>query len=56
MQQAVARVMATPEARARFLAMGADPVASTPAEFSRFLVSEHDRFGRLIRDAEIKGE
>ncbi|UPY37381.1 tripartite tricarboxylate transporter substrate binding protein [Sediminicoccus sp. KRV36] len=56
MQQAVARVLATPEAQARFLAMGAEPVASTPEAFSRFLREEYDRFGRLIRDADIKGE
>lgn len=56
MQQAVARAVASPEAAARFAAMGADPVATTPEEFSRFVRSEYDRWGRLIRDADIKGE
>ena len=56
MQENVARVLATPEAQARFLAMGAEPVASTPEAFARFVRSEYDRFGALIRDADIKGE
>ncbi|MBX9751791.1 MAG: tripartite tricarboxylate transporter substrate binding protein [Roseococcus sp.] len=56
MQENVARVLATPEAQARFLAMGAEPVASTPEAFARFVRAEYDRFGALIRDADIKGE
>lgn len=56
MQENVARVLAAPEAQARFLAMGAEPVASTPEAFARFVRSEYDRFGQLIRDADIKGE
>ena len=56
MQQAVARVLATPEALARFQAMGATPIASTPEAFGQFVRAEHARFGRLVRDADIKGE
>lgn len=56
MQENVARVLATPEAQARFLAMGADPIASTPEAFARFVRAEYDRFGQLIRDADIKAE
>lgn len=52
----VARAAATEEARARFTAMGADVVASTPAEFARFARAEYERFGRLIRDANIQAE
>ena len=55
-QENVARVLATPEAQARFLAMGADPIGSTPDAFTRFVRSEYDRFGALIRDADIKDE
>lgn len=55
-QEGVARMAATPEAQARFLSMGAEPVASTPQAFGRFVREEFDRFGRLIREADIKGE
>jgi tripartite-type tricarboxylate transporter receptor subunit TctC len=47
---------ATPEAQARFLSLGADPVVSTPEAFGRFVRAEYERFGKLIRDADIKGE
>lgn len=56
MQQAVAKVCQREDARARFASMGADPIASAPADFARFSASEYERFGRLVRDAEIKGE
>ena len=55
-QEGVARMAATPEAQARFASMGAEPVASTPAAFAEFVRAEYDRFGRLIREADIKGE
>lgn len=55
-QQAVAKVCRREDARARYASMGADPVASTPADFARFSASEYERFGRLVRDADIKGE
>lgn len=53
MQQAVAAVSATEEARTRFTALGAQAVASPPADFARFVRSEHERWGRLVRDANI---
>lgn len=53
MQQAVAAVAETEEARARFVSLGAQPVASPPAEFSRFVRSEYERWGKLVRDASI---
>jgi tripartite-type tricarboxylate transporter receptor subunit TctC len=55
-QESVARMAATPEAQARFRSMGAEPVASTPEAFGRFVRTEYERFGRLIREADIKGE
>ncbi|MDB5413900.1 MAG: tripartite tricarboxylate transporter substrate binding protein [Rubritepida sp.] len=56
MQQAVARVVAATDPKARFAAMGANPVASTPADFARFVGTEYARWGQLVRDADIKGE
>lgn len=53
MQQAVAAVAETEEARARFVSLGAQPVASPPAEFARFVRSEYERWGKLVRDASI---
>jgi tripartite-type tricarboxylate transporter receptor subunit TctC len=55
-QESVARMAATPEAQARFASLGAEPVASSPEAFGRFVRAEYERFGKLIRDADIKGE
>jgi tripartite-type tricarboxylate transporter receptor subunit TctC len=35
---------------------GADARASTPAEFGRFIASETERIGALVRMVEVKGE
>jgi tripartite-type tricarboxylate transporter receptor subunit TctC len=53
MQQAIAAVAATEEARARFTTLGAQPIASPPADFARFVRSEYERWGKLVRDASI---
>ncbi len=54
LQQAVAAAEATPEMRARLDALGAQPVADTPAAFARFVQAEYDRWGRLVHDANIR--
>ena len=40
--------------RARLDALGAQPVADTPAAFARFVQAEYDRWGRLVHDANIR--
>lgn len=54
MQQAVATAARNPEIRARFDALGADPVADSPEDYARFVRAEYDRWGKLVRDARIK--
>jgi tripartite-type tricarboxylate transporter receptor subunit TctC len=56
MRDAVAQGLATPEATTRLAALGAVQVASTPEEFTRFVASESARWGKLVRDAGIRGE
>lgn len=46
-------VMADPQVRERMATLGAEIVASTPAELAGFLKSEMDKWGALIRDAKI---
>ena len=55
-RQAVAQGMATPEATMRLAALGAVSVVSTPGDFARFAAAESERWGRLVRDAGIRGE
>ena len=43
-----------PPVKTRFEELGADPKGSTPAELASFLQSEIDKWGPVIRDAQIK--
>ncbi|MCA3379814.1 MAG: tripartite tricarboxylate transporter substrate binding protein [Roseomonas sp.] len=54
LQQAVAGAARNPETRARFDALGAEPVADSPEDYARFVRAEYDRWGKLVRDAKIK--
>ena len=54
LQQAVAAAARNPETRARFDALGAEPVADSPEDYARFVRAEFDRWGKLVRDARIK--
>jgi tripartite-type tricarboxylate transporter receptor subunit TctC len=54
LQQAVANAARNPETRARFDALGAEPVADSPEDYARFVRAEYDRWGKLVRDARIK--
>ena len=54
LQQAVATAARNPETRARFDALGAEPVADSPEDYARFVRAEYDRWGKLVRDARFK--
>ncbi|MFN9337530.1 MAG: Bug family tripartite tricarboxylate transporter substrate binding protein [Alphaproteobacteria bacterium] len=54
LQQAIATAARNPETRARFDALGAEPVADSPEDYARFVRAEYDRWGKLVRDARIK--
>ncbi|HYF08969.1 MAG TPA: tripartite tricarboxylate transporter substrate binding protein [Acetobacteraceae bacterium] len=56
LQQAWATAAATPEARQRLDALGSVAVADTPEAFDRFARAEFERWGRLIRDANIRAD
>jgi len=51
-----ARILGTPETRARLAAQGIDVSTSEPAEFARFVREDHARWGKLIRETGIRGE
>jgi tripartite-type tricarboxylate transporter receptor subunit TctC len=48
-----ARVLATPEIRARFAQLGVEPVGGTPAETARFLEEEIAKWARVITTAKV---
>ena len=48
--------MIRPKAVAHFSIGVSDLEASTPQEFAAFVRSEHDKWGKLIRDAKLNIE
>jgi tripartite-type tricarboxylate transporter receptor subunit TctC len=49
-----ARAIKQPEIRDRFLREGADPIGSTPAEFSALVKTEYNKFAKVVKDSGIK--
>jgi tripartite-type tricarboxylate transporter receptor subunit TctC len=54
MQQALAQTLADPNVRARIEEQGCDVVATGPEECGRFLSNEIERWGKVIRDNDIR--
>jgi tripartite-type tricarboxylate transporter receptor subunit TctC len=50
----VAQIVALPEIRQKLAAVGFSPIGGTPEEFRGFLVSERDKWARVIAEAGIK--
>lgn len=50
----VAKVLAMPEVREKLANIGLEPVGTTPAEFGTIVRNDHAKWGKVIRDANIK--
>jgi tripartite-type tricarboxylate transporter receptor subunit TctC len=51
-----ARALKQPEIRDRFIKEGADPIGSTPAEFSALVKAEFAKFAKVVKDSGAKLE
>jgi len=49
----VVRILREPKVKELLLAQGAEPAASSPEEFAAFVKKEHDRWAKIIQDANI---
>jgi tripartite-type tricarboxylate transporter receptor subunit TctC len=47
----IVRIVALPDIRERFLALGAEPVGNTPEEFAAYLKSEIAKWGKVIKES-----
>lgn len=56
LQAELARIVALPDVQARLRGLGGEPGTMTAEQFARFNLQEYERYGRLIRDANIKPE
>ena len=54
LQREVARAVANPEVKKRFLDAGVEPVGSTPEEYAATIRREQVKWGKLIRELGIK--
>jgi len=52
----IRKAMASPDLRQRFIDLGAEPMTGSPEEFGAFVKSEHQHWGKLIKDAGIRIE
>jgi tripartite-type tricarboxylate transporter receptor subunit TctC len=50
------RAVNTPDTRERLQGLGADPVGSTPEQYTAFMQNEIAKWGKVIKAAGIKGE
>jgi tripartite-type tricarboxylate transporter receptor subunit TctC len=48
------KALADPDVKKKFADLGVVAVSSTPQEFSRFIKSEMEKYGKLIKEANIK--
>jgi tripartite-type tricarboxylate transporter receptor subunit TctC len=56
LQTSVAGILAQPDVKARLNTLGFEAIGSTPAGFATFIESEMTKYGKIIRDANIKAE
>jgi tripartite-type tricarboxylate transporter receptor subunit TctC len=56
LNQEINAILADPKARARITDLGIAVFASTPAEFRKHIADETEKWGKVIRDANIKPE
>jgi tripartite-type tricarboxylate transporter receptor subunit TctC len=50
------KIMKSPETRKQLAGRGAEPVTSTPEEAERFIKSETERWGKVVRDAGARAD
>jgi len=53
---ATVKAVNSPDTRLQLIQTGADPAPNSPEEFAKFVRTEYERYGRLIREAGIKLE
>ena len=52
----VVKALHSPDVREKLVAMGSDPVGSTPEEFHAYIKAEFARWGKVIRENNIRAE
>lgn len=56
LNKAIEAGIADPEIKARIAKLGATPVRGSPTDFGKFIADETEKWGKVIRVADIKAE
>jgi len=56
LQASIAEILKMPDVQERLGALGFAPIGSAPDQFATFIASEMAKYGKIIRDADIKVE
>ena len=56
LRKAVNDGIADPDMKAKFAKLGAEPMPTTLAEFKRLIVDETEKWGKVVRTADLKAE
>jgi len=56
LQKEIARALESPEVKAKLAGLGAEPVANTPTEFAAMIKVETAKWGKIVKDANIRAE
>jgi tripartite-type tricarboxylate transporter receptor subunit TctC len=56
LQASIAEILKMPDVQERLGALGFEPIGSAPDQFATFIASEMAKYGKIIRDADIKVE
>lgn len=54
LQREIAKIVALPDIKEKLAAMGFDPIANTPEQFAEYIDAEIRRWGKVVRDANLK--
>jgi tripartite-type tricarboxylate transporter receptor subunit TctC len=54
LNDAINNALADPDMKARLVAMGAEPMVMTPAEFGKFIATETEKWAKVIKFAGVK--
>jgi tripartite-type tricarboxylate transporter receptor subunit TctC len=55
-QREIAKIVALPDIKEKLAAMGFDPIANTPEQFGAYIHTEITRWGKVVREANIRVE
>jgi len=54
LNRAIDRILATDEVREKLVQLGVEPVGGSPEAFARLIQSEHEKWGKVVKTANIK--